>query len=73
MFSIHKMNSLVSLSKKLLMKYRKQRKGTGKIGLGFLLGVIYVMVLSWFLPLVYDEYILWFHDLFRLVESVVSR
>ncbi len=55
------------------MRYRKQRKGTGKIGLGFLLGVIYVMMLSWFLPLVYDEYILWFHDLFRLVEKVVSR
>ncbi len=55
------------------MQHRKQRRASGNTGCGFLIGVIYIMVLSWLYPIVYDEYILWFHDLFNLIVAINSR
>lgn len=54
------------------MKHLKHMSYFGKTGCGFVLGLSYVMALSWFNPLVYDEYILWFHDLFSLINAITN-
>lgn len=58
--------------KNLLMRRLKHMSYFGKTGCGFVLGVSYVMTLSWFNPHVYDEYILWFHDLFSLIDAITN-
>lgn len=41
----------------------------GKVGCGFLMGVIYLLMLSWVNPLIFDEFIFWSHDLFNILKS----
>ncbi len=55
------------------MKHLKHMPYFCKAGCGFILGVLYIMALSRFNPQVYDEYILWFHDLFSLVDFIINK